>query len=135
MNGSKHADFYVAVATALPVLYIVIAFQTRIYRDLIASGRRLEPWVEKWLPTVVFVMPPGGKATYPYPPWQFYLRATPIVSVLLPLSSIGVACAALMFEYDQRWTRIWAATGLGLVLLFAAIEALALSAVEPDEQA
>jgi len=135
LQANHHADFYVAVAAALPVLFIVIAFQTRLYHDMFETGRRMEPWIDKWSTVFLVVSIALGAGVLSAPGWKFYVRATPYIFILLPLSSIGVACGALMFASDALWLRVWAASGLGAVLLLAAVAALVLAKVTRADSA
>jgi hypothetical protein len=87
---STHADFFVVVATAIPVLYVVLGvIFARLFGPKVTAG----PFFRRWY-------------------WSF----AGAIYAAAPLSSVALAAFALMTESDSSWIRWWCFAGLVVVL-------------------
>jgi hypothetical protein len=116
--ATHHDNFYVVVATVIPILYVVVAFQPstldRAYQERVVNWRRYPEWFRRW----------NNRALNSS--WNsaftWVLRG---VFIVLPMSAVLVSASSLKDNSDQGWKRTWAWYGLIYAVIYTLLAIVA----------
>jgi hypothetical protein len=118
---AAHGNFYVVVATAIPVLYVVVAFQAttldRPFWAQVVNSRSLPEWYRRWVKRSQGFRWNSGLL--------WFVRAT---YLLIPMSAVLVSASALKDDSDRDWKRTWGWLGF-FVAVFYTLSAIAAATV------